>query len=158
MQGLRVSSTPLMFVNSWMDERKVDWCTFITEDGETITIGLTSEQFVSFRNRYDCDLQQVCRLALEQLDQWPTTKPYQIEGKTYLKLERALKNSELRKVDLVESTVESSEQVIEGITRRLNRLHGDGWEYFYTERYAPRIGETEGSRFVFIRRTKHATI
>ena len=159
MQLLR-SSNRLMFAGSWMDERKVDWCTFIKEDGKNITVGLPSEYFVGFRNRYRCDLQLVGRLALEQLDQWPTTEePYQIEGKTYLGLETVLKNWEFRKVDLNESTSSSTEQAIEGLTRHLNRLHDDeGWEYFYTDRYAPEAyrGKTEGSRFTFRRAKKTA--
>lgn len=155
MQSIRASASQLMFAGSSMDERKVDWCSFITQDGEAVTIGLPSERFVEFRNRYGCDLELVCRLALEQLDQWPSAGPYQIEGKTYLKLETALKNSEFRKVDLVESAVQSNEQAIEGLTRHLTRLHGDGWEYFYTECYAL-TGETDGSRYIFRRRTKQA--
>jgi hypothetical protein len=157
MQTLRASSSTLRFAGSSMDERKADWCSFITQEGEAITIGLPSERFVEYRNQYGCDLELVCRLALEQLDQWPSNRPYKIESKIYLKLEATLKNYEFRKADLVESTVQSNQPTIEGLTRHLNRLHGNGWEYFYTECY-PRTGETDGSRYVFSRMKNHATV
>lgn len=148
----------LMFIGSWMDEQKVDWCTFLNQGGKEVTIGLPSEYFVELRNRYGCDLQCVCRLALEEMPHWPTTgEPFLIDGKIYLKVTAALKRWEFRTEALKESTAPLVEHVIEALTRHLNRLHGESWEVFYTDRYAPNAhkGETEGSRFVF-RRKKSA--
>jgi hypothetical protein len=161
MQQLSTLPSQLIFAGSQRDERKVVWCTFITGDGEELTIGLTSERFVGFREQYGCDLQRVCRLALEQSDQWPTTgEPYQIEGRIYLRLETALKNWEFKKVPLTESTISSTEQAIDGLLRHLNRrFQGENeeeWEYFYTDQYAPEAyrRETKGLTVVFRRRTK----
>jgi len=67
------------------------------------------------------------------------------------------KNWEFKRVLLAESTISSTEQAIEGLTRHLNRNLQDGieakWKYLRTEQYAPEAyrGETKGLGVVFRR-------
>lgn len=146
----------LILTSTWMDERKVDWCTFARADGKEVTIGFTSEEFVSLKRQYSLDLQFICRLAIEQLEQWPTSsQPIQIEGKTFHRLMKVLKEWDYRLENVKESGAGIDvDDAIDCLSDELNRRHGEGWEYWFTERYAPETirGSIAGSRYVFRRK------
>lgn len=147
-------SKSLIFLRSWMDERKVDWATFATTEGKEVTIGVPSELFVSLEKQYGCDLEMVCRLGLEALDEWPKA-PTLVEGRAYARLEQAFKKWEFRIGAVEEDTSTATlEEAISTMRDHYNGRYGEGWEYFYLKERPHRFPSEnlQGVKLVFRRR------
>ncbi|ULA61629.1 MAG: hypothetical protein LZF60_340170 [Nitrospira sp.] len=148
----------LALLNTSMNGAKIYWLQFLTSEQETVSVGITIETFVEFRQAFGCDLQLIGRLAIELVRETSREEPIFIEGTLCAELKQALGQYEFRRADLSGcDSISDLNDAINAVKQHLNKK-GDSWEYYYTEKYAPtaHLGEFDGSRIMFRQRMQSA--